>query len=186
MNDLEAKRLVEKEAPLLSPRESLFLRVIGKGETSYGRGWKDNSDIPGAVGDPRTSFNWGAINALKDQPFFTYMDGLPGKKEPRKFRVYPNDGAGIRDLFRTLYVRRRTLQTAVFNGDARQAVTIMSQPPIYFELPLNQYLSTAQKNYESIIKNTGEPDILSFSSGTGDLLLIATIGGGIWAVNKWL
>ena len=186
MNDLEAKALVEKEAPLLSPRESLFVRVIGKRETSYARGWRDNSDIPGAVGDPRTSFNWGAINAINDQPFFTYMDGLPGKKEPRKFRVYANDGVGIRDLSRTLYVRRPTLKAAILNGDAKQAVTIMSQQPIYFELPLSQYLAAAQKSYESIIKNTGEPDILSFSSGTSDLLLIAAIGGGIWAVNKWL
>ena len=185
MNDLEAKRLVEKEAPLLTPRESLFLRVIAKGETSYARGWKDNSDIPGAVGDPKTSFNWGAINAIGTQPFFTYMDGL-AVKEPRKFRVYSGDGAGIRDLSRKLYVNRRTLQTAILNGDAKQAVTIMSQKPIYFELPLAQYLATAEKNYRSIIKNTGEPDILSFSSTTSDLLIIAAIGGGIWAVNKWL
>ena len=186
MTDLEALLLVSQHAPKLSPVESQFLRVIGRHETSYGRGWKDNSNIPGAVGDPRTSRNWGAITTLSE-PFFTYMDGLPGKKEPRKFKVYPDDGFGIRDLSRHLYIKRPLVEP-IGRGNAATALRIMSEPKtLYFEAPLVEYMKAAKRNYDEILRNTGESGLLSFDDmASGGFFELALVGGLLYAGYRYL
>jgi hypothetical protein len=185
VNDLEAKNLVAEQAPKLTLIESQFVRTIGRLETRYARGWKDNKDIPGAVGDPITSRNWGAITTT-GEPFFTYMDGFP-VKEVRRFKVYPSDGFGIRDLSRELYVRRPGLLAAVQAGDGERAVKIMKETK-YFEAPIEKYLEAAQNNYNAIVKNTGEPRLLSFSNdsdfGITELGILGVLGYGIWKFRQ--
>ena len=190
MKDLEALALVTTEAPLLSPAESQFLRTVARHESFYADGWKSNADIPGAVGDPRTSNNWGAITA-KNPPFFTYLDGL-GVKEPRQFKVYASDGPAIRDLSRELFIRRPAIIEKLKEGDGAGAVAVMKATR-YFQAPLESYIEAARRNYESLLKGTSEPRLLRFnaaqSSGTPSidpiLGMILTLGA-MWTMHKWL
>lgn len=201
LSNLDAMRLVETEAPLLTPAESQFVRIIARHETSYARGWKDNSHIEGAVGDPTTSHNMGAITT-RSEPFFTYLDGL-AVKEARKFKVYASDGDGIRDLARELFIRRPGIKQALSKGDGTSAVTVMKETK-YFEAPLDSYINAAKRNYESILKSTGEPRLLRFdatssqtigtkspdgefiNTGESSGIELLVVVGAMWAAKKWL
>ena len=199
LSNLDALNLVRTAAPLLSQQESQFVRIIARHETTYARGWKDNKDIPGAVGDPTESHNMGAITAhpawvSAGKPFFTYMDGL-AVKEARKFKVYQDDGFGIRDLARELFVRRAGIKEALSKGDGLRAVTIMKETR-YFEAPLDSYITAVKRNYEVILASTKEPRLLRFdpeasttvmpNTGSSGVLELAVVVGAMWAAGKWL
>jgi hypothetical protein len=77
---------------------SLLLRALSFFETRYGTGWK----VP-------NTHNWGAITAGKgwSGDTFSYSDPKYGEEidspeSIQKFRKYPDDESGVRDLLRLL------------------------------------------------------------------------------------
>lgn len=203
LGDVGAQQLVSRILPSLTLAESQFLRVIARHESFYARGWKPNDHIEGAVGDPITSHNMGAITAPKawvdaGKPFFTYLDGLT-VKESRKFKIYPDDDTGMRDLANELFQRRPGIREALRTGDGFRAVQVMKESR-YFEATLESYIEAATRNYDSLLKNTKESRVLRFAqvistpkgpqsefidTGTSAGIEIAVAIGAVYMLSRW-
>lgn len=96
MNHEQAAQLIQQAIPDAPKGAKMLVQVIGLLETSYARGWTGS-----AVG----SFNWGAITGTYQGAYFEHGDSRPDPNKPgqqikyvTKFRKYPNDAAGIKDL----------------------------------------------------------------------------------------
>jgi hypothetical protein len=160
MNDAEAKAFADDVLSAYTAKERLFVRVITRGETYYGQGWKDNGDAPG---DPKTSNNWGAVQYFGDgDDWFAYTDShSDGEKYAARFRVYPTPEAGLLDAARTIL--KPNVRAALASGSGSAAVAAMKANR-YFELTLPLYQTAAARNYGAIVTSTGETG-LSFSGG---------------------
>jgi hypothetical protein len=97
----EARLVLERAVPGISPVESRLVRAISVVESHYGDGW---------TGVGRGSHNWGAITAGSAWrgATFEHRDSRWNPKTRRQesyttqFRRYPSDEAGARDLYQML------------------------------------------------------------------------------------
>jgi hypothetical protein len=98
---VEAEKLVAEAIPGVKTADSLLVRIIGCLESSYGKGW---------AGPGKGSHNWGAMTAGRrwKGATFEYKDSRYDPKAGKnrtyttRFRKYPTEADGIRDLYRTL------------------------------------------------------------------------------------
>lgn len=96
MNTVEAAQLIQQAIPDAPKGVKMLVQVIGLLETGYARKWTG-----AAVG----SYNWGAITGTYQGAYFEHGDSRPDPANPgnqiryvTKFRKYPSDLAGIKDL----------------------------------------------------------------------------------------
>jgi hypothetical protein len=137
------------------PRAVLHLvLMIAKSETDFGDGW--GSDPSRGAG----SNNWGAVQG---SPGFQHLDHHEdGTPYTTSFKSYPTPAAGLKDVaFEVL--RRPGVRAAAEAGDGAEAIAAMRRGG-YFELPLEQYQSKAEKKYRAFLAATGEPQLLAFSA----------------------
>lgn len=160
--------------PSLSERQGA--QLIGKGETSYGRGWSDSPErCPN--GNCSGSHNWGAIiirpcppcpngGALPACPDgFISKDTCPdGSPCYQCFRAYPDDVAGAAHLVRILYGRRPSVLAAATRGDLKGMIEAMSETG-YFTASVPTYLSLMRNHYDRMVGALGEPKALENGSG---------------------
>lgn len=162
MNDTEALHFVREVLAEYSARERQFVRAVTRHETYYSQGWEDNGTD---YGDPELSNNWGAIQYVGDGPsWFGYRDThADGESYAARFRTYPNAQAGLEDAARTIL--KPNVRAALKSGNGRAAIGAMKKNR-YFEAPLASYQKAINRNYDDMLRNTGEKRLLSFTGSS--------------------
>jgi len=189
MNDAEAAAYVARVLPELTPAQSQFGRSVWRFETSYSAGWVALARKMGAP-EPEVFSrvnNWGAITAIDPakggtRPAFFMRD--------RWWRIYETPEEGLRDAAAQLF--KANVRAALGKGDGSAAVHAMAsnkyfiEPGISVSIQERSYKSNIAKNYDDILRSTGEPKLLTFGASTGTGLLEAVTGalfvGGLLAL----
>ena len=115
LSHIEAKKLVERTVPGISPGASLLVRAIGWLETNYGAGWKGEA--------AQASHNWGAITGGYQGKSFEYKDSRYDPKTEKvveyttNFRSYPDDASAAKDLYQFLLGSCPKAVAAAEDGD---------------------------------------------------------------------
>lgn len=169
MTDLEARRVLRRVAPLLTPSALVAVQAIGRFEGRYG------SAFVTAEGPAR---NWGCIQCLHlPTPAMPRPTKLPSRSRCAPdgveagdvhadgtaytacFRVYPTDEAGAEDLVRRLGGygdRHASIQRVLASGSA-DAIAHAMRATRYFELDPDAYASRIARNALDIAHALSEP-----------------------------
>ena len=115
LSDSQAAALINQALPGVAKGAKMMVQLIGKLETSYGRGWS---------GAGAGSFNWGAITGTYQGQYFESGDSRPDPDHPgqqikyvTKFRKYPSDAEWIRDIHDLIKKRYPDAYKAGVKGD---------------------------------------------------------------------
>lgn len=154
--DMEALATINRtqRGQNLSAAEKQYVLTVARHETFYGKGWK---------GEGVGSFNMGAVQTSSKDPNTTFLHidhHADGKEYTAHFKKYPSADAGLDDLIRILL--RDNVKAALSVGNGDEAVT-SQRANHYFEAPLSLYQKALRRNYESFLKNTNEPRLLTFT-----------------------
>lgn len=158
LTHVEAKEIVDRALPDLTPAESLAVRCVAVLETNYGAGWKR----PGST----DSLNWGAITGTYDGQYFEHEDsrndGGTVVKYTTKFKKYPSHEAAAVDLARVML--KPNVRAACASGDFAKISVAMRENRYYLGVAstMQGQIAAHQKRMAeckaAILKATGEPD----------------------------
>lgn len=157
-------------------REAQFGQAVARGESGYGRGWKD-----AGIG----SHNWGAVQAGRPpcdpNRAFPYGDThADGSKYAACFRKYPDDVTGAADFLRIMF--KPNVIAAANAGDIRGVSTAM-RANRYFELALDKHVIALTRNLTAMTTALNEP-MPTISSGGGAMLVLLALPIG--SLIYWL
>lgn len=141
----DARELIERTRPApLGPRAVQLVQSVAWHETRYGTGWRR---CPALV----RAHNWGAIHALAGETGGVCDDAdAHGVRYVQRFRSYPSDEAGVRDLWRVMWrapgIRRVLWDDAI---DTRGLARAMRRAR-YYEAPETSYASALARAVDTI------------------------------------
>lgn len=182
MNHVQARDLLTRTEPDLTPAESQFARSVMSAETSYAGGWVNLAKKLGVESPEQYAGvnNFGAITAPRPTPETAFF------MRDRWWRKYGSPELGIKDAVRTIL--KPNVRKAVNAGDGAAAVRAMGangyfiEPNIAKAKQVEGYRKFIANSHLHVINGTGEPSLLRFDgqvSGIGDLLTVGCYLGGV-------
>lgn len=158
--------------------EAQFAQAVARGESHYGRGWKD-----AGVG----SHNWGAVQAgrppCNPDTAFPYGDTHEdGEPYAACFRRYPSDVDGAAHFQAILWRANTRAEANAGNIDGFSKAMRANR---YYELRQDLHTKALTRNLQVITQALGEPMPSGNVSGSGLLLLAGAAGIG-WLAYRYL
>jgi hypothetical protein len=147
LSDRDARGIVAGIMPGAPLATLQILQAVGRFESGYGAGFKNNAN------------NWGAVQSHKPpcgegsfEHGDTHADGTP---YVTCFKSYDTPEAGARDMIQEI-MRRPGVPALLATGDATAVATAMRAGG-YFEAPVEKYATAIVNNAKAIAASIGEP-----------------------------